>query len=887
MFNPLLKLLGDSDERALKEFRPLVQRTNALEPSLESLSDEALRERTAEFRARLEQGESLEDLLPEAFAAIREAAKRTIGQRHYDTQLLAGVVLHRGMVTEMATGEGKTLVSTLPIYLNALTGQGTHLVTVNDYLAKRDAQWMGPIYHLLGLSVGCLQHESAYLFNPDADQTNPGLQSLQTAGRGDAYQADITYGTNNEFGFDYLRDNMVADPSQMAQRGLHFAIVDEVDNILIDEARTPLIISGPAQEPTKLYQTTARLATRLTLEEDYVLDEKMRSVSLTDAGISKMEQWLNVSNLYAPENTGLTHYVDNALRASVVFERDKEYVVQNGEVVIVDEFTGRLMPGRRFSEGLHQAIEAKEGVEVRRESITYATITLQNYFRLYGKLSGMTGTAATEAEELSKIYKLEVLVIPTNKPLVRKNFSDMVYKTERAKYKAVAAAIAELHEQGRPVLVGTTSIENSQRLGEILQRQSIPHEILNAKFHEKEATIIAQAGRVGAVTVATNMAGRGTDIVLGGTQDERSPQEWQEEHDRIVALGGLHILGTERHEARRIDNQLRGRAGRQGDPGSSRFYVSLEDDLMRRFGGDRIKGVMDRLGLDEDMPIENVLVNKAIQSSQVKVEGHNFDIRKHLVEYDDVANLHREVIYGERRKILSGADLKSNIQDMVHQELEQMVAVHTSATARSDWTLDVLHSELLTIMPLPPELSEEHLYEMEPDELQEALIQQAEALYEEREQQFGAEQMRVVERMVMLRVIDTHWVEHLTAMQNLREGIGLHAYGQRDPLVMYKKEAHDMFGNLQAAMQHDIVHTLFHVAPAASGAATAEAAAPTGRGRTGRGTAMAAAAKPSVMANAVGNRDGGGASSGGKVGRNDQCPCGSGKKYKRCHGVAA
>ena len=887
MFNPLLKLLGDSDERALKEFRPLVQRTNALEPSLESLSDEALRERTAEFRARLEQGESLEDLLPEAFAAIREAAKRTIGQRHYDTQLLAGVVLHRGMVTEMATGEGKTLVSTLPIYLNALTGQGTHLVTVNDYLAKRDAQWMGPIYHLLGLSVGCLQHESAYLFNPTADQTNPGLQSLQTAGRGDAYQADITYGTNNEFGFDYLRDSMVADPSQMAQRGLHFAIVDEVDNILIDEARTPLIISGPAQEPTKLYQTTARLATRLTLEEDYVLDEKMRSVSLTDAGISKMEQWLSVSNLYAPENTGLTHYVDNALRASVVFERDKEYVVQNGEVVIVDEFTGRLMPGRRFSEGLHQAIEAKEGVEVRRESITYATITLQNYFRLYGKLSGMTGTAATEAEELSKIYKLEVLVIPTNKPLVRKNFSDMVYKTERAKYKAVAAAIAELHEQGRPVLVGTTSIENSQRLGEILQRQSIPHEILNAKFHEKEATIIAQAGRVGAVTVATNMAGRGTDIVLGGTQDERSPQEWQEEHDRIVALGGLHILGTERHEARRIDNQLRGRAGRQGDPGSSRFYVSLEDDLMRRFGGDRIKGVMDRLGLDEDMPIENVLVNKAIQSSQVKVEGHNFDIRKHLVEYDDVANLHREVIYGERRKILSGADLKSNIQDMVHQELEQMVAVHTSATARSDWTLDVLHSELLTIMPLPPELSEEHLYEMEPDELQEALIQQAGALYEEREQQFGAEQMRVVERMVMLRVIDTHWVEHLTAMQNLREGIGLHAYGQRDPLVMYKKEAHDMFGNLQAAMQHDIVHTLFHVAPAASGAATAEAAAPTGRGRTGRGTAMAAAAKPSVMANAVGNRDGGGASSGGKVGRNDQCPCGSGKKYKRCHGVAA
>ncbi|MCZ6891860.1 MAG: preprotein translocase subunit SecA [Chloroflexi bacterium] len=887
MFNPLLKLFGDSNERALKEFRPFVERTNALEPSMEPLSNEALREKTAEFRARLEWGESLDDLLPEAFAAVREAARRTIGQRHYDTQLLAGVVLHQGKVTEMATGEGKTLVSTLPIYLNALTGKGTHLVTVNDYLAKRDAQWMGPIYHLLGLTVACLQHESAYLFNPEADQTNPALEFLQPVSRREAYQADITYGTNNEFGFDYLRDNMVADFSQMAQRPLHFAIVDEVDNILIDEARTPLIISGPAEEPTKLYQTTARLAVGLSREEDYTLDEKTRSVSLTDVGISKMEQWLNVSNLYAPENTGLTHYVDNALRATVLFERDKEYVVQDGEVVIVDEFTGRLMPGRRFSEGLHQAIEAKEGVEVRRESITYATITLQNYFRLYGKLAGMTGTAATEAEELWKIYKLDVLVIPTNKPMVRKNFSDMVYKTERAKYKAVAEAIAELHEQGRPVLVGTTSIESSQRLGEILKRQGVPHEILNAKFHEKEATIIAQAGRVQAVTVATNMAGRGTDIVLGGTQDDRSPQEWQEEHDRVVALGGLHIVGTGRHEARRIDNQLRGRAGRQGDPGSSRFYVSLEDDLMRRFGGDRIKGVMDRLGLDEDMPIENVLVNRAIQSSQVKVEGHNFDIRKHLVEYDDVANLHREVIYGERRKILSGADLKSNIQDMVHQELEQMVTAHTSATARSDWTLDVMHSELLTIMPLPPELSEENLYEMEPEELQKALIEHADALYEERELQFGAEQMRVVERAVMLRVIDMHWVEHLTAMQNLREGIGLHAYGQRDPLVMYKKEAHDMFSNLQAAMQHDIGHTIFQVAPATNGAATAGAAASTGRGRAGRGAAVAAAAKPSVMANAAGSRNTGGANSGTKVGRNDQCPCGSGKKYKRCHGTAA
>ena len=884
MFIGFLKKLTDSNERVLKKLWSRVAEANLLEPELEGLSDDSLREKTQEFRARLEQGETLDDLLPEAFAAVREAAKRTIGQRHYDAQLLGGMVLHQGKVTEMKTGEGKTLVATLPLYLNTLEGKGAHLVTVNDYLAKRDTQWMGPIYNMLGLSVGCLQHDASYLFDPEVDGENPSLNHLRGVSRREAYGADITYGTNNEFGFDYLRDNMVSDVSQVVHRGLSYAIVDEVDNILIDEARTPLIISGPAQQSTKLYQSLARLAPRLSLEMDYVLDEKERSVVLTEDGISKMERWLNVGNLYDSSNYGLTHYVENALRAQVVFQRDRDYVVTDGEVVIVDEFTGRLMPGRRYSEGLHQAIEAKEGLQVQRESITYATITLQNYFRIYSKLAGMTGTAATEAEEFWKIYKLDVLIIPTHQTMVRKDLNDLIYKTESSKFKALADQIHELHLRQQPVLVGTTSIEKSEVLSDIMKRRGIPHQVLNAKQHEKEAPIVAQAGRLGAVTVATNMAGRGTDIVLGGSPEGRSHKEWQEEHEKVVELGGLYILGTERHEARRIDNQLRGRSGRQGDPGTSRFYVSLEDDLMRRFGGDRIKGFMDRFGIDDDTPIQSGLVTKAIGQSQVKVEAYNFDIRKHLVEYDDVINLHRDVIYGDRSKIISGEDLKANVQNMLHSEIEELVAKYTGEQERDDWGLDSLEADLLTIIPIPQELRKEYLVEMEPDEIQEALVAQADALYHQREEEVGAEQMRALERLVMLRVIDPHWLEHLTIMQNLRQGIGLYAYGQRDPLVMYKKESHELFEALLARIQHDIVHTIFHVMPVESGVV---AGARVSSRQAAEAAAISAVAQPSVMASVLGNRRGDAGDGARKVGRNDPCPCGSGKKYKRCHGVAA
>ena len=885
MFLRILKKLTDSNERALKKVRRPVEEINRLEPEFEDLSNDALREKTQELRARLEQGETLDDLLPPAFAAVREAAKRTIGQRHYDVQLLGGIVLHQGRVAEMKTGEGKTLVATLALYLNALEEKGAHLVTVNDYLAKRDAQWMGAIYHLLGLSVGCLQHDASYLYDPEVEDDNPSLNHMRPVSRREAYHADITYGTNNEFGFDYLRDNMVADMSQVVQPGLGYAIVDEVDNILIDEARTPLIISGPAEQSTKLYQTFARLVPRLVAEIDFVVEEKERSVVLTEDGISKMEQWLNVGNLYDPSNYGLTHYMENALKAQVVFQRDRDYVAQDGEVIIVDEFTGRLMPGRRYSEGLHQAIEAKEGLQVQRESITYATITLQNYFRLYPKLAGMTGTAATEAEELWKIYKLDVLGIPTHQTMVRQDLNDLVYKNERIKFKMIADQIEELYRQQRPVLVGTTSIEKSEYLSDILKRRGVPHQILNAKQHEKEATIVAQAGRLGAITVATNMAGRGTDIVLGGSPgDGLTTAQWQKEHDEVVELGGLYILGTERHEARRIDNQLRGRAGRQGDPGTSRFYVSLEDDLMRRFGGDRIKGIMDRFGLDEDIPIQAGLVTRSIGQSQVKVEAYNFDIRKHLVEYDDVVNMHRDVIYGERLKIISETDLKANVQDMVHDEIQDMATRYIGEQTREEWSLDALEADLLTIMPLPIELRKDYLAEMEPGEIQEALLAHADALYQEREDELGAAHMRGLERAVMLRVIDSHWLEHLTVMQNLRQGIGLHAYGQRDPLVMYKKEAHDLFDDLLARIQHDIAHTIFHVIPAQNGAV---AAGRVPSRQAAQAAVTAAVSRPTVMASALGNRRSDAGNGARKVGRNDQCPCGSGKKYKRCHGIAA
>ncbi|MFH1140655.1 MAG: preprotein translocase subunit SecA, partial [Chloroflexota bacterium] len=684
--------------------------------------------------------------------------------------------------------------------------------------------------------------------------------------------------------FDYLRDNMVANASQMVQRELHYAIVDEVDNILIDEARTPLIISGPAQQSTKLYSTLSKTVPRLSQEADFKVDEKERSVVLTDEGISKMERWLNVDNLYDPSNYALTHYVENALKAHVLFLNDRDYVVKDGEVVIVDEFTGRLMPGRRYSEGLHQAIEAKENVRVQRESITYATITLQNYFRLYSKLAGMTGTAATEAEEFWKIYKLDVMTIPTHQTMIRRDENDLIYKTEKAKFQAVADQIDELHKQGRPVLVGTTSIEKSERLSEVLKRRGIPHQVLNAKQHEKEATIVAQAGSLGGVTVATNMAGRGTDIVLGGSPEGRSPEEWQDEHKKVVELGGLYILGTERHEARRIDNQLRGRAGRQGDPGTSRFFVSLDDDLMRRFGGERISGIMDRFGMEESVPIQAGLVSKAIEQSQVKVEAFNFDIRKHLVDYDDVVNLHRDVIYGERRKILSGADLKANVQDMMHRELQALVGKYTGERDRQEWNLDSLEADILTIMPIPPELGKEELAGLEPVEIQDALLAHADALYEQREKELGADLMRTLERAVMLRVIDSLWLEHLTVMQNLRESIGLEAYGQRDPLVMYKRKAHEMFDELLTNVQHDSVHTIFHVLPVQDGAAAPAGA--THRQAT-KAAATSAVSRPSVMASVLGSGRSAASNGARKVGRNEPCPCGSGKKYKRCHGAAA
>ena len=866
MFGKVFGFLGDSDEKAAQKYRDEVEKkVNPLEAEWELLSDDGLRAKTEEFREALRKGDDLDDLLPKAFATVREAARRTIGQRHFDEQIMGGIVLHQGKIAEMKTGEGKTLVATLPVYLNALAGQGVHVVTVNDYLARRDPQWMGPIYNLLGLSVGCLQHQASYQYDPDHPGGGETPERMRPVDRRTAYEADITYGTNNEFGFDYLRDNMVVDISQKVQRGLQYAIVDEVDNILIDEARTPLIISGAARESSQEYVRFAKLAPRLREGEDYAVDEKRRTVGLTDSGVGKVEQWLNVSNLYDQVNIEKTHFIENALRAERLYGRDKEYVVRDGEVVIVDDFTGRLMPGRRYSDGLHQAIEAKEGVKVQRESVTYASITLQNYFRLYGKLSGMTGTASTEAEELSKIYKLEVVVIPTHRPMVRDDSSDFIYATEKAKFDAIAADLVELSQQGRPVLVGTVSIEKSELLSDMLKRRGIACQVLNAKQHEREAVVVAQAGRPGSVTVATNMAGRGTDIILGGNPagTDVAPEQWQKDHDRVVELGGLHIIGTERHESRRIDNQLRGRAGRQGDPGSSRFYVSLEDDVVRRFGGDRVKGIMEWAGMGDDVPIENRVVSKALEQSQSKVEGYHFEVRKHLVEYDDVANQHREVIYSERRKILEGADLKSNIQEMVRNELSALVEKNLQGDESEDWELDALFTELSTIFPEATGLTLDEASNMHQDEVRERLLDHADAMYLRMENESGEDQIRTLERLVMLRTIDAHWVQHLTGMENLRQGIGLQAFGQRDPLVMFKHEGHRMFQDLLDRIQHDIVHSIYRVGLIQ---------------QSGSGPRRPAIAQPQPQKAVVG---------GSKVGRNSACPCGSGKKYKRCHGVAA
>ncbi len=882
-FGSLLKWLGslaDSNEKQLKKIQPTVEQINGLEAEFEKLSDVELRARTDEFRARLKDGETLAQLLPEAFAAVREAAKRTIGQRHFDAQLMGGIVLHQGKIAEMKTGEGKTLVATLPLYLNALTGGGCHLVTVNDYLSRRDPYWMGPIYHLLGLTVASIypqqtpdEHQPSRLYDPDHDSGDSRWRHFRSVSRKEAYEADITYGTSSEFGFDYLRDNMVVDLAQCAQHERHYAIVDEVDNLLIDEARTPLIISGPAEESGQIYNVFARLIPKFRPEADYVVDEKERNVNLTDAGIStiesmlKREGLLKSPNLYDPANYVFTRFLDNALKAHLLFKRDKEYVVKDGEVIIVDEFTGRLMFGRRYSEGLHQAIEAKEHVKVQRETMTFATITIQNYFRMYEKLAGMTGTAATEAEEFHKIYGLEVVEIPTNEKMIREDFPDQIYKNERGKFNAVVREIEQLHQQGRPVLIGTVSIEKSEYLSDLLKRKGIPYEVLNAKQHEKEANIIARAGESGAVTVATNMAGRGVDIVLGGSLDGQSETEWQEKHSRLISLGGLHVIGTERHEARRIDNQLRGRSGRQGDPGSSRFFVSLEDDVVRRFGGERIKGIMDWVGMDESTPIENKLVNRSIEGAQVRVEGFHFDMRKHLVEYDDVVNKHRELIYAERRKILDGTDLKTNILPMVRDEIRNMVASHIADEHGIDWDVKGLLADLATILPLPPALTADSLLEMKPKQLEEKLAGLAETLYEEREKEPGSENMRVLERLVMLRIIDYLWVEHLTAMENMRLQAGWQTLRQTRAVDAYKREGYRQFQTLLDTIQHDVVHTIYHVSIVKK---------------------EPSAQAPSLMAQVAGRSHPVGKQKtkvgGRKIGRNEPCPCGSGKKYKHCCG---
>ena len=874
MLKVLTKLIGDSNERVIKDMQSTVVEINELEPELESLSDEGLRDKTEEFKARIRDGEDLDDLMPEAFALVREAAKRTLEQRHFDVQLIGGMVLYEGKIAEMKTGEGKTLVATLPAYLNALTDEGVHIVTVNDYLARRDAQWMGAVYHLLGVSVGALQHESAFLYDPDLKSDDPATDRLKPVSRRDAYGADITYGTNNEFGFDYLRDNMVIELSQRVQRDRNYAIVDEGDNILIDEARTPLIISGPAEQSPKEYSRFAKVVPGLMLGDDFTVDEKHRAVSLTVEGIARLEKTLAVKNLYGPDNFDLVHFVENALKAHALFQKDREYVVKDDEVVIVDEFTGRLMHGRRYSDGLHQAIEAKEGVDVQRESVTYATITLQNYFRMYQKLAGMTGTAVTEAEEFWKIYKLEVVEVPTNKPMRRENFTDQIYRDQKAKYAAVVREIEERHQAGQPVLVGTTDIDKSELLSEMLKLKGVPHEVLNAKQHEREAVIVAEAGRPGAVTVSTSMAGRGTDIVLGGKPDDSTdPAEWQALHDKVLAQGGLHIVGTERHDARRIDNQLRGRSGRQGDPGSSSFYVALDDDLMRRFGGDRIKTIMDWAGIDDETPLEHKMVSKSIEGAQIKVEAYHFDMRKHLVEYDDVINTHRDVIYGERDKILGGADLKTNVLTMVDDEIRDILAGYLTNEAPENWDTETMLSELAAILPMPADLSDpDRIMEMDREEVDERLIAHAGEVYDAIEETLTPEVMRTIERQLLLRTTDVNWVQHLTTMENLRQGIGLQAYGQRDPLVMYKKEGHEMFQSLQARIQHDIVHTIYHIGAAQGGLKPGA-----------RGQPNAKNASPMARVGGLKSREQV-AAGGRKIGRNEPCHCGSGKKYKRCHG---
>jgi len=814
------KIFGDANEKYLKKLEPIVEKINSLEPEFEKFSDAQLKEKTNEFKQRLEKGESLDDILPEAFALVREAGKRTLDQRHYDVQIIGGIVLHQGKIAEMKTGEGKTLAATLPIYLNALSGKGVHVVTVNDYLTRRDTIWMGQIYDLLGLSIGCIIHDAAFLYDPTYQPENPKSQIpnpkskiqnderdkerdliggfkivesyLRPMSRKEAYLADIIYGTNNEFGFDYLRDNMVYDLKEKNQRDFHYAIVDEVDSILVDEARTPLIISAPSGESTEKYYLFAKLVTRLKKDEDYEIDEKMKAVSLNEAGQDKIVQALG-SDPWAENDIATTHQIEAAVRAKLFFIKDKNYVIKDSEVIIVDEFTGRLMPGRRWSGGLHQAVEAKEEVKVQQESRTFATITFQNYFRMYDKLAGMTGTAATSAEEFDKVYKLEVIIVPTNKPLARQNLSDRIYKSLNGKFEAVVKEIKARHEKGQPVLVGTVSIEKNEYLGKLLEREGIPHQILNAKHHEKEGEIIAQTGKYKAVTIATNMAGRGVDIILGGNPPDL------EEQKKVIESGGLHVIGTERHEARRIDNQLRGRSGRQGDPGSSQFFVSLEDDLMRIFGGDRIKALMETMKIPEDQPIEAKMISKAIESAQSKVEGMNFDAREHVLEYDDVMNKHREVFYKKRKEVLEKS------QDSLRPYVLEIIK--KSGFSEKD--------------------------------------------YEKREKEIGEENMRQLEKAVCLKVLDTLWTEHLESMSHLRDSVRLRAYGQQDPLVEYKSEGHKMFRRLLETIDSSIANAVFKAELKKQSTSAPFRRVPMGKDRQ-------------------------------KVGRNQPCPCGSNKKYKKC-----
>lgn len=988
-------VFGDPHQREINNLTPLVEEVNALGPEMETKSDDEIREMIAQFRRelaeatseqqtevenlreqvtearrqerqrlqiQLEQAEKqllkledelLDELRAPVFAAVREASRRTIGLIHYDVQVVGGAILHEGKVVEMRTGEGKTLVATMPVVLNALMGHGTHLITVNDYLAKRDCQWMGPIYHFLGLSVAVIQNaggggvdKASFQFDPDYHSDDDRYEYLRPITRREAYHCDITYGTNNEFGFDYLRDNMVPNLSRMTQRELHYAIIDEVDNILIDEARTPLIISGQAEESSELYQRFAQLVRPLrrssdeSVEDeemepdgDYVVDEKSRIAYLTEQGIEKIENALGVENLYEGESAAMTPYLDNALRAEVLFKLDVDYVVQNGEVIIVDEFTGRLMHGRRYSEGLHQAIEAKEGVNVQHESFTWATITFQNFFRMYNKLAGMTGTAETEAEEFADIYDLDVTVLPTNVEyramwgdlikethkedgteittyesedgdefyFKRVDYPDVIYRNPQAKFKAITEEIKRLQEQGRPVLVGTIAIETSEYLSKLLERQGVKHEVLNAKQHEREATIITQAGRPGAVTIATNMAGRGVDILLGGNPEglardelrrkghdltEVEPELWKatlskwqkvvaEDRKEVKDLGGLHVVGTERHDARRIDNQLRGRAGRQGDPGSSRFYVSLQDDLMRRFGGQNVANLMERFGVEDDVPIEAGIVSKSIENAQTKVEGHNFDIRKHLLKYDDVINQQREVTYADRRRILASPSVKDSIWRMIETHLNNLVQSFTFGDDPEEWDLAALHSAVRTILPLPATITSSSWANLAPEEIEEQILEIAEKSYQEMEEAIGPEQMRQAEKQLMLQVLDTLWVRHLTALDALRQAIGLRAYGQQDPLVAFQKEAYAMYGQLRDAIQEEVVRKIYHptiireaprprnvqaVHPDAADASRAEAQTPGATEKT----------QEPVRVKKT-------------PGRNDPCWCGSGKKYKHCH----